>query len=145
VWVNFPPGDVAGRHTRPLRQFGLVPALLPRNASRHIRDISKTFRAELARTIGGYLQSRWGPPISRRSMERDAIRTRVRELRRQGILPTRRSNKMWIGISPGRQSCFICEEPIAQGDSEYDLDLSATVTVHVHRPCCDIWIDSLAE
>jgi hypothetical protein len=77
------------------------------------------------------------------SMDATAVRARVQELVGSGVLPNPLPAKVWVGPSEGHV-CFICQEPIASGHMECEVELASTVIARLHRGCFDALVAAMS-
>ena len=66
------------------------------------------------------------------------IRARIREMVETGELPCEESGKVWAGRGSGTH-CAACGETIESTQIEFEVALSATTILRLHRACHQIW------
>jgi hypothetical protein len=71
-------------------------------------------------------------------MKADTIRARVRQLLEAGALPCDEDGKVWAGRGVGTH-CVACDEPIAATEVEFEVELTSSTVLRLHRQCHAIW------
>jgi hypothetical protein len=68
-----------------------------------------------------------------------AVRDRIRELIRTGVLSHKPPVKMFAGPGPGTRSCAVCGGDISKGEVEFEAELPDDRVIVFHRRCADLW------
>jgi hypothetical protein len=71
-------------------------------------------------------------------MDALSIRARIRMMVETGDLPCEETGKVWAGRGSGTH-CAACGEIIESTQIEFEVALSATTMVRLHRLCHQIW------
>ena len=66
------------------------------------------------------------------------IRARIRTMVQTGELPCEESEKVWAGRGSGTH-CAACGETIELTQIEFEVPLSPTTMLRLHRLCHHIW------
>lgn len=66
------------------------------------------------------------------------IRARIRTMVETGEFPCEESGKVWAGRGSGTH-CAACGETIESTQIEFEVALSATTMLRLHRLCHHIW------
>jgi len=86
-------------------------------------------------------QSHLGRIMSGPTSPEEVLRARARVRLQSGALPTRDPVVSYAGSGSGA-ACALCDEPVAQGEWEFELDFAAptrATTLHMHFQCQKIW------
>lgn len=76
-------------------------------------------------------------------MDDATIRQRIRTMIQTGALPCDDTEQLWGGQGDGRP-CSGCLERILPPDVEYEVTLSSSATIYLHRRCHTIWEEECA-
>jgi hypothetical protein len=66
------------------------------------------------------------------------VRARIRQMVETGELPCEESGKVWAGRGSGTH-CAACGETIEPTQIEFEVEVSTSTILRLHRLCHNIW------